>query len=560
MVLTWFRVISCGLAFGVGVASGVCGAAPAEVRGTWLTTTGVDHIRTGNNTAEVLSDLREIGLNTVYVETWKNGYTNYPSTVLASFTGGPDRSTFLGSTRDLVEETLIHSHRQGLNYIGWFEYGLSAQFVGTGGNPNNPLAARMKSEGWLLQDQSGQYGNASNGFAWMNPAVPEVRQFVIDLTLEAVNRYDFDGIQFDDRLAWPKEFGWDATTAALYASETGRSLPSNVNDTHFRSWRQGKVTQFAEELTAAVRTHRPNLHLSISPSITNFSEAQYNADWPDWQDEELFDEYVIQVYRDNISSFNSTIGGQVSQFPGGELNELVVGLRGGTASAGSETPYADLEAMIERTRAEGAAGHSIFFSKSVRDVYGQQLTEFYDVENQGPAVNPLFAADWRSMPIVGAPEGTTNTWQFEVQQGNRYRVVAKVGAYWQELSSMPLASGTQELVVPGASAVELLVDRRPLASPDFNGDGFVNLADYVVWRDNLGSTVDLRADFDNDQLVGPTDYLAWKRYFGMPSANSQSGVGSAQVPEPMSLVAVICFVIMVSGTKRCLTPKPCVAS
>lgn len=250
----------------------------------------------------------------------------------------------------------------------------------------------------------------------------------------------------------------------------------------------------------------------------------------------------------------------MSQFPGGELNELVVGLRGGTASAGSETPYADLEAMIERTRAEGAAGHSIFFSKSLRDVYGQQLTEFYDVENQGPAVNPLFAEDWRPMPIVGTPEGTTNTWQFEVNQGNRYRVVAKLGAYWQEISSMPLASGTQELVVHGASAVELLVDRRPLASPDFNGDGFVNLADYVIWRDTLGSTADLRADFDNDRLVGPTDYLAWKSYFGMSSDDSQSGGGAAQVPEPMSLVAVICFVIMVSGTKSRLTPKPSVAS
>ena len=111
-------------------------AAPAEVRATWLTTTGPNHIKWGTNTEEVMSDLRDIGLNTVYVETWKNGFTNFPSATLSNLTGGPDRSTFLGS-RDLIEETLIHAHRNQLNYIGWFEYGFSPQFLGVGGSPSS---------------------------------------------------------------------------------------------------------------------------------------------------------------------------------------------------------------------------------------------------------------------------------------------------------------------------------------------------------------------------------------------------------------------------------------
>ncbi len=56
---------------------------------------------------------------------------------------------------------------------------------------------------------------------------------------------------------------------------------------------------------------------------------------------------------------------------------------------------------------------------------------------------------------------------------------------------------------------------------DFNGDGTVDAADYVVWRDNLGSP------------FKPSDYGLWKSNFGRSLEN---GSGSfANVPEPANL-------------------------
>ncbi|WP_425397494.1 sulfatase-like hydrolase/transferase [Aeoliella sp.] len=64
---------------------------------------------------------------------------------------------------------------------------------------------------------------------------------------------------------------------------------------------------------------------------------------------------------------------------------------------------------------------------------------------------------------------------------------------------------------------------------DFNGDGVVNLADYVVWRNELGATgVTLAADGDHNGVVDSADYAVWKSQFGMTTAQSQN----AQVPEP----------------------------
>ncbi len=533
------------------VLPGTLTAAPAEVRGTWLTTTGPDHIRGGLNTPAVMSDLRNIGLNTVYVETWKNGYTNYPSPTLAALTGGPDRSTFLGTNpstvRDLVQETLIHAHRNQMAYVGWFEYGFSAQFIGSGGQPSNPLATHMRDQGWLLKDQSGQYGNQSNGFAWMNPAVPEVRQFLIDITLEAIDRYDLDGVQFDDRLAWPQQFGWDSTTAAIYLSETGRSLPSSTTNSAFREWRQDKVTQFAEQFTTAVQAARPGVRVSVSPSVTNFSDVNYNAEWPQWQDAGLFDEYAPQVYRDSIASFNATIGAQLAPFGPGERDELVVGLR--INGSGASTPYADLEQMIDRTRAEGVAGHSLWYSSGVRDLYGDQLTDYYDVATLGHAANPAYGPDWRPAPIVGA--SAAGQWAFDVTQASRYRVVGKVGSYWTELGSMPFEAGNAVLTVPGATQVELLLDRRPLDAPDFNGDGRIDAADYTLWRDTQGSSLDLRADANGDQVVDQQDYLAWRAAFGAVTAPAglalPPALGYTSVPAPSAAALMLMAMLGLSG-------------
>ena len=61
-----------------------------EVRGTWVTTTANTAIATPANTAATMKKLADIGLNTVYVEVWKNGYTQYASQVLKR-TIGVDR-------------------------------------------------------------------------------------------------------------------------------------------------------------------------------------------------------------------------------------------------------------------------------------------------------------------------------------------------------------------------------------------------------------------------------------------------------------------------------------
>jgi hypothetical protein len=69
---------------------------------------------------------------------------------------------------------------------------------------------------------------------------------------------------------------------------------------------------------------------------------------------------------------------------------------------------------------------------------------------------------------------------------------------------------------------------------DYNGNGVVDAADYVVWRDRVGGGGTLPND--NTPGIGQDDYNQWRTNFGRtPGLNS---AGIAPVPEPAAALVV----------------------
>ena len=68
---------------------------------------------------------------------------------------------------------------------------------------------------------------------------------------------------------------------------------------------------------------------------------------------------------------------------------------------------------------------------------------------------------------------------------------------------------------------------------DYNNNGVVDAADYVLWR--KGGT--LANEVDTPGTVNAADYTAWRARFGNPG--SGSGLGASAVPEPATLVLFV---------------------
>jgi type II secretory pathway pseudopilin PulG len=109
------------------------------------------------------------------------------------------------------------------------------------------------------------------------------------------------------------------------------------------------------------------------------------------------------------------------------------------------------------------------------------------------------------------------------------------------------SQGSTWNINPSASANQ--PDNRPLAQwlsgfvrnlqpGDFNEDGLVDAADYVVWRKANGqpATFFRGADGDGSGRVDEADYSLWRSRFVGPAA---AGAASALIPEPAAAVMAL---------------------
>jgi len=490
-----------------------------EVRGTWVTTTGNTAIATPENTALTMQRLREIGLNTVYVECWKNGYTQYPSKVLERTIGVDRRPNLMPQdpsdppstpeslrkpARDLLGETLIEAHRNGLYYIGWFEYGFMAAHKDT----MNHL--RKQKPEWLSRDIKGSEV-APNGFVWMNPLHPEARRFLLDLVLEAVDNYDLDGVQLDDRIVWPYiTMGYDDYTKEIYAKENGgKEPPTDHKDAAWMRWRADKVNEYSKQFVQELRARRPGLIISLSPAVYPWCWEHYLLEWPKWSGwtaadmlplpagspgagvTPMWDEFIPQNYRFSYDAFEKTWLDQiksVKELGADRQKDLIAGMR--IVGDGKDSSWDQLKRSMDLCREKGNGGHVHWFSRGVLDVYPKELTEYYDLAQRGPARHPKLPADWRPAPTVLksieelAAKG--QSWQAAAIEPGSYRLIASRSGIWAQVGTLvltrdaakgtptvqgsigtdlldaaPAGPGVRVRLAKPADAVELLRDRRP---------------------------------------------------------------------------------------------------
>jgi len=350
-------------------------AATTEIRGTWVTTTANTALATPEATADTMRRLHEIGLNTVYIECWKNGYSEWPSEVMRRAIGIPFRVNAAPERlqRDLLGEAVAAAHRNGLRAIAWLEYGFMAATADT----RNELRARGEAEGWITRTREGATVGAQNGFVWMNPLHPIPQQLLIDLSIEILRNYPVDGIQLDDRIAMPVEMGYDDFTRALYREETGKPLPDNPRDPAFVRWRADRITAFARRYARALREVRPDLHLSLSPAPYPWSLDHYCCDWPAWtrfEGEARWDEFVVQNYRPDFPRTRASIEETLPHL-GDRRGAYLAGIR--VVGEGPDIAPADLIESIRFTRDAGLGGHSLWFSRGVLEVHPKLLRELY---------------------------------------------------------------------------------------------------------------------------------------------------------------------------------------
>ncbi|MGB3513660.1 MAG: glycoside hydrolase family 10 protein [Microcoleaceae cyanobacterium] len=296
-----------------------------EVRGVWITNVDSSVLFAPWGINRALRQLSQLNFNTIYPVTWNRGNTFYPSDVAQQITGQPQDPTLatfrLG--QDVLKEIFTQSHKQGLRVIPWFEYGFMApinsllvkrhpHWVTTSLDKNRNLSEdifELQLKDLLPKsDEESLLTNLKQSLSiynvWLNPIHPQVQNFILDLILEVVKKYDVDGIQIDDRFGMPVQLGYDPITVRLFREQhQGKMPPENFTDPEWMQWRANQITAFLERIYQAVKAAKPNCIVSVSSNPYDFSYNLYLQDWQTWINRGLVDEFILQVYRDDLPSF-----------------------------------------------------------------------------------------------------------------------------------------------------------------------------------------------------------------------------------------------------------------
>jgi hypothetical protein len=125
---------------------------------------------------------------------------------------------------------------------------------------------------------------------------------------------------------------------------------------------------------------------------------------------------------------------------------------------------------------------------------------------------------------------------FAPSVGNSFMLITASERVGGEFDQLLLPGGFQWNVAYNASGVVLSVVGLGVTG-DYNGNGTVDAADYVVWRNSVDATgSNLPADGNGDQVVNHDDYVVWRSNFGKTaSGNAAAAVTPSGVPEPAGL-------------------------
>jgi uncharacterized lipoprotein YddW (UPF0748 family) len=328
-----------------------------EIRGVWLTNIDSDVLFSADKTRSAIADLHRLNFNSLYPTVWNWGYTLYPSEVAQNVTGRKIDPAEGLQNRDVLKEIITEGHKKNMAVIPWFEFGFMA--------PADSQLAKNHPE-WLTQRRDGSKiwleGNVHER-VWLNPLHPQVQTFITDLILEIVRKYDIDGIQVDDHFGYPSELGYDAYTVALYRQEhQGKLPPLDSKNPEWVQWRSDKITNYMETLFRLVKNLKKNVIISVSPNPQEFSKEQFLMDWAKWERKGLIEELIVQIYRNNIESFNRELNQKDLQLAKDHIPSAIGILSG---LKGKNIDFNLINDQVKYTREKGFGGVAFFFYESL---------------------------------------------------------------------------------------------------------------------------------------------------------------------------------------------------
>lgn len=227
-----------------------------EFRGVWIASVGnIDWPRSRTSTSgqkiaelvQIFDKLKEANINAIFFQVRTEGDALYQSNFepwsywLTSEQGKIPKPYF-----DPLEFAISEAHSRGMELHAWFNPYRVTSDTGAYERFFNHIS-KTKPE-WILS-----FGR----YKMLDPGNPEVQNYITNIIVDVLTRYDVDGIHFDDYFYpySPKITNEDSMTFIKY----------NRGFTNIDDWRRDNINSLMKRIYQIIKSYKPYVKFGISP-------------------------------------------------------------------------------------------------------------------------------------------------------------------------------------------------------------------------------------------------------------------------------------------------------
>lgn len=331
-----------------------------EIRAIWHR----PHEHSDAEAEQTILRFRDAGFTQLLVETDYEGFSNALKL----------KHDYLPVSRQYMDgfdpiDALIRAGKKyGVEIHAWFEnffYGV--EYLGCKMKELHPeWMARTKSGGWVH--------DAYDIFYFLNPAIKEVREHLLNHIRELLDNYDFDGFQLD-YIRYPIMHGidhcagFDDYTRQAFLQETGIDA-AKITDEYspemkkFTEWRASFVTEYVKNVYELIRSYREKGRMiKLSTAVFGDPEEAIRLkcqDWRTWVRNGWLDAIYPMAYLHDAEDVGKEVAYMVENY--GEAPNI-----SGIAPMFNGLPMLESTKQVEQCRKAGAAGIAFFATGNCTD-------------------------------------------------------------------------------------------------------------------------------------------------------------------------------------------------
>lgn len=276
-----------------------------EMRGLWITSAyNLDWPSSASSSAkkqkaefiEILEKHEKKHLNTIFLQIRVSADALYDSQYepwSKVLTGKRGKKPNYDPLQFAIEEC----HKRNIELHAWFNVFRGAKSSKKIKKDKNHIV--KKHPNWFLKTKAGYY---------FNPGKKEATDYLKNVVIDLVKKYDVDGIHFDDYF-YPQEIN----KVKINDSKLWKKYQKSGGNLSLKDWRRDNINQFIKQISIAIKKEKPYLKFGISPvavwrhkdvdengSPTQHAMSSYDDLYGDsrkWLKEEWIDYLVPQLYQ-----------------------------------------------------------------------------------------------------------------------------------------------------------------------------------------------------------------------------------------------------------------------